>query len=128
MKTLKNVPIVIDFDGTIVMHEYPSIGKPVPMALETMKGWQQEGALLILFTMRSGKELHEAVNYCALNGITFFGINHNPTQTTWTKSPKAYGEMYIDDAAVGCPLIYPENERPYVDWVKVKELVKKRVQ
>lgn len=125
---MKNRYICIDFDGTIVTHEYPAIGKPVPMALEVMKQWQDEGALLILFTMRSGKELQEAVEYCESNGIKLFGINYNPTQGVWTKSPKAYGEMYIDDAAVGCPLIYPDNERPHVDWNEIQKLVKKRIQ
>ena len=128
---MKNIPICIDFDGTIVEHTYPDIGAPVPGALETMKQYQEEGALLILFTMRSGKQLAEAVKYCEDNGIKFYGVQTNPSQSTWTDSPKAYGQFFIDDAAIGCPLIYPEvivrKVRPYVDWVKVDEIVRTRL-
>ena len=124
---LKNVPICVDFDGTIVEHNYPLIGDPVPMAIETLKKYQSAGALLILFTMRSDKTLSEAVKYCNDNGIQFHGINRNPSQT-WTNSPKAYGEMYIDDAAVGCPLIYQKGKRPMVDWLEIDKLINKIVE
>lgn len=124
----KFTPIVIDFDGTIVTHDYPRIGKPVPHAIETMLEWQKESAHLILFTMRSGKELNEAVAYCKENGVEFYGVQINPSQTTWTTSPKAYGELIIDDAAAGCPLIVPGGGvRPYVDWVEIKKIVKERL-
>jgi hypothetical protein len=129
---MKNIPIVIDFDGTIVEHAYPKIGAPVPGALETMKQYQKEGALLILFTMRSGKELNAAVEYCKENGVEFYGIQTNPSQSRWTDSPKAYGQLFIDDAAAGCPLIYPDGivggiSRPYVNWVKIDEIVRFRL-
>ena len=29
--------IAIDFDGTIVEHNYPAIGKEIPYAIETLK-------------------------------------------------------------------------------------------
>jgi hypothetical protein len=49
-----------------------------------------------------------------------YGINRNPEQDAWTSSPKAYGELYIDDAAFGCPLMFPKGfARPCVDWKKV---------
>lgn len=111
--------IAIDFDGTIVEHEYPSIGFPVLGALKWMKEFQVLGARLILWTMRSGIKLTEAESYCHKNGIEFFGVNCNPDQASWTNSPKVYAHRYIDDAAFGCPLIYPGLGRPYVDWSKV---------
>lgn len=110
--------ICVDFDGTIVEHEYPHIGKPVNGAIQYMKQFQDAGAQLILWTMRSHGELREAVEYIESHGIELFGINGNPEQIAWTDSPKAYGQIYIDDAAWGCPLIYsrvPEI-RPHVDW------------
>ena len=71
-----------------------------------------------------GDFLKNAVSWFEENEIPLYGIQTNPSQTTWTTSPKAYAEMYIDDAALGCPLIYPGNgERPYVDWVKVREIL-----
>jgi hypothetical protein len=114
--------ICVDFDGTIVDHRFPDIGPPVPNALEWLKKWQQAGARLILFTMRSdgergGESLSKAVNYLNENGIELYGINKNPSQVHWTSSPKAYGKIYIDDAAFGCPMIHPEDFlRPCVDW------------
>jgi len=114
--------ICIDFDGTIVDHRFPDIGPPAPGALEWMAKFQEAGAKLILFTMRSDGGKHEdaltrAVNYLHENGIKLYGVNKNPTQVHWTKSPKAYGQIYIDDAAFGCPLFQPESfQRPCVDW------------
>ena len=107
----------IDFDGTIVTHEYPNIGRPVPYAIECMKLLQIGGAQLILWTMRSGQPLKEAVDYIEAAGVQLWGVNENPEQGEWTDSPKAYALHYIDDAALGCPLIRPaDGTRPYVDW------------
>jgi len=115
--------IAVDFDGTIVEHEYPKIGKPVPLAIETTKDLQKSGHDLILWTVRIGEHLREACEYCMTNGISFFGINENPGQKFWNGSPKAYAQIYIDDAAFGCPLLpsQEQNGRPYVDWAKVRE-------
>ena len=117
--------IGIDFDGTIVKHKFPHIGEPVLHALLVMKELQAKGHQLILFTMRSGSSLVEAVNYIEAAGVTLFGVNVNPEQHKWTSSPKAYCQVYIDDAALGCPLIHPqeEGERPYVDWSQVRMLL-----
>jgi hypothetical protein len=109
--------ICVDFDGTVVDHRYPDIGKPAPQAVEYLKEWIGRGAKIILFTMRSGGELKEAAEYLEAAGITLFGVNRNPTQDKWTDSPKAYGQLYVDDAAFGCPLVQPEGfARPCVDW------------
>ena len=64
--------IAVDFDGTIVTHEYPRIGKPIPFAIETLKRLQQEGHhQLILWTCREGELLQEAIDYCAAKGLEF---------------------------------------------------------
>ena len=109
--------IVIDFDGTIVDHRYPNIGDPVPYALEYMREFASLGANLILFTMRSEGFLKEAQAYLEANAVPLFGVNTNPEQCEWTSSPKAYGQVYIDDAAFGCPLTHPRGfARTCVDW------------
>lgn len=115
--------IGVDFDETIVTHEYPEIGDPVPGALEVMKELSQKGHQLILWTMRSDEYLDEAVKYIKKNGIELFGVNKNPEQHTWTNSPKAYCQIYIDDAALGCPLTQytGTNKRPFVDWKMVRK-------
>ncbi len=121
--------ICIDFDGTIVDHDFPNIGNPVPNAIGWMKEFIRYDAKLILFTMRSegGKDgdcLTPAVDYLKENGIELFGINVNPTQSSWTTSPKAYGNFYIDDLAVGCPLIQPLGfKRKCVNWNQIGPIV-----
>lgn len=78
------------------------------------------GTKLILWTMRSGPQLADAVMWFTRHGIKLWGILENPEQHTWTASPKAYAQLYIDDAAFGCPLIQPEGfKRPCVDWAAV---------
>lgn len=129
--------IVIDFDGTVVTHEFPKVGRDIG-AVPVLKELVANGHNLILFTMRSdvkepyskipeivtkkGKYLTAAVNWFKKNEIPLYGVQKNPTQHTWTTSPKAYGQIIIDDAALGCPLIYDcqKVERPYVDWEAVR--------
>lgn len=115
--------IAVDFDGTIVTHDYPYIGQPVPLAIETIKDWIYKGVKVILWTMRHGEGLEEAVQYCKDAGIKFYGINENPSQHTWTDSQKAYAHYYVDDMAVGCPMMDYLEDRRVVDWAKVREIV-----
>ena len=120
--------IAIDFDGTLVAHEFPEIGAPAQGAFYWVRRWQEAGARILLWTMRSdgrtgtgrenGPMLTEAVAFCRQHGIEFDGINTNPGQESWTTSPKAYANLYVDDAGFGCPL-RPNPKaggRPIVDW------------
>lgn len=111
--------IAVDFDGTIVEHSYPSIGAPAPGAIEALRKWQRDGCKVFLFTMRSGYGLKEAVDYCRDHGLVFDGVNTNPDQHEWTSSPKCFANVYIDDAAIGCPLVPGINGKPLVDWTRV---------
>jgi len=123
--------ICIDFDGTCVTHEFPRVGRDIG-AVPVLKELIENNHKLVLFTMRSDngneKYLTDAVNWFKENDIPLYGIQKNPTQHTWTTSPKAYGEMYIDDAALGCPLKYIEDyaTRPFVDWSAVREILKSK--
>lgn len=111
--------IAVDFDDTICANtEYPSIGAPVPMALDYLKMFEESGANLILWTMRSGDALAQAVDYLRKNGIQPWGINENPEQYSWSESPKVYAHLYIDDAAFGVPLMTFRGVQ-VVDWSKV---------
>lgn len=115
--------IACDFDGTVVEHQYPDIGLPVPGALETLREAQELGARIMLWTMRDGSELDAAVAYMTAGGIKLFGINRNP-ETDWTTSPKCYANVYIDDAAIGCPL-QPSmrTDRPCADWAVIRRML-----
>ena len=113
--------IAVDFDGTCVTHEYPKVGKDIG-AVPVLKKLTDSGHKIILNTMRSGKELADAIKWFIDKDIPLFGANENPTQKSWTSSPKVHAHIYIDDAALGCPLKNDPSisDRPYVDWEKVK--------
>ena len=118
--------ILVDFDGTCVMHEYPRVGKDNPHCVEVLKALVEEGHRIIIFTMRSGKTLDDAVKWYEKHDIEVYGVNVNPTQTRWTASPKAYGQLIIDDISLGIPLVDDKHNRPYVDWYGVEELLKEQ--
>ena len=120
--------IAVNFDGTIVTHMYPAIGNDVPNAIKVLHKLQEQGIQLILWTMRSGPQLQEAVDYCTNKGISFGGINATPAQSWWTSSPKAYAPIYIDDAALGCPLLSDKSGsgRPMVNWRDVETILQRQ--
>ena len=98
--------IAIDFDGTIVEHAYPEIGRPIPFAIETLLQLQEDGHRLILWTVRSGDLLQEAVEYCAKRGLRFFAENENYRgemeelqQGTYPR--KLQADLFIDDRNLG---------------------------
>jgi len=95
--------IAVDFDGTIVEHEYPAIGKEKLFAFETLKQMQKQGHLLILWTFRSGKTLIEAVEFCKKNGIEFYAVNKNYPEEIYDESisRKINADIYIDDKNAG---------------------------
>jgi hypothetical protein len=137
---MKTIEINLDFDGTVVTHAFPKVGKDVG-AVPVLKRLVSAGHRLILFTMRSDRDekkstkhedildvtgnfLTDAIYWFKKNDIPLYGIQSNPTQKNWTTSPKSYAALMIDDSALGTPMIYPSNgERPYVDWVKVEKLL-----
>lgn len=139
---MKKLTICVDFDGTCVTHDFPYVGEDIG-AQRVLKRLVAEGHKLILFTMRSdvenptskdpnitlrgGKFLTDAVQWFKKNEIPLHGINTNPTQKEWTHSPKAYGDLYIDDAALGIPLtITAKHTRHYVDWPRVEKMLENR--
>lgn len=91
--------IAVDFDGTIVEHKYPRIGKALPFAFDTLKALQKEGHLLILWTSRSAKEMQEAVDFCSKNGVDFYAVNKNYPEEIYDSqiSRKIVADIYIDD-------------------------------
>jgi hypothetical protein len=119
---LIGMEIAIDFDGTCTTHDYPRIGADIG-AIPVLKKLVEAGHRLILYTMRSKDDLQDAVNWFAKNDIPLYGIGRNPTQSEWTTSRKCYAQLYIDDAALGCPLTANTNisPRPFVDWKKVEK-------
>lgn len=118
--------IAVDFDGTCVTHMYPKVGKETGATL-VLKKLTEQGHQLILYTMRSGKELQDAVEWFKERDLPLWGVNQNPEQKKWTSSPKVYAELYIDDAALGAPFKFdPESGRGYVDWERVHSFLRLR--
>lgn len=118
---LKSLIIAIDFDGTIVEHKFPKIGKPMPGAIETIKEFKEAGHKLILWTCREDEGhninrqyLREAVEFCEKQGIKFDAVNETIEEeefrTTGLKR-KPYAHYYIDDAIVG----------GFPGWDKIKD-------
>ena len=111
--------VAVDFDGTCVTNEYPRIGKEIGAA-PVLKKMTDKGIKLVVYTMRDGKLLEEAVQWFKDNNIPLYGVNKTPGQYKWTNSPKIFANYYIDDAAIGVPLIFDPGNKPFVDWEKLK--------
>ena len=67
--------IAVDFDGTIVEHKYPKIGSEIPFATDTLKMLIKDGHQLILWSVREGELLQEAVDWCHERGVDFWAVN-----------------------------------------------------
>lgn len=95
--------IAIDFDGTIVEHRFPAIGRQRPFAFDTIKALQNKGHRLILWTHRTGPYLEEAVEYCRKHGVEFYAVNKNYPEEKWDTqdSRKILADIYIDDRNLG---------------------------
>ena len=99
-----HLKIAVDFDGTIVEHKYPEIGKEITFAFQTLRTLQEQGHQLILWTYRSGKELDDAVEYCRRNGIEFYAVNSSYPEEEFDEdydSRKIDADIFIDDRNIG---------------------------
>lgn len=101
--SFENRVIAVDFDGTIVEHKYPAIGKEIPFATYTLKKLQKKGFRLVLWTYRAGKPLDDAVEWCKNHGIEFYAVNSNYPEEVFddTISRKIDADIFIDDRNIG---------------------------
>lgn len=96
--------ISIDFDGTVVEHRYPQIGEEIPHATETLKKLIADGHKLVMWTVREGKLLDEAVQWCRDRGVEFAAINETLREDTNEHSHntrKINADIYVDDCNIG---------------------------
>lgn len=96
--------IAVDFDGTIVEHRYPEIGKEIPFATATLRQPIVDGHELILWTVREGELLNDAVEYCRKRGVTFFAVNRDFEEEDGSNSDfsrKIRADLFIDDRNIG---------------------------
>ncbi len=111
----KSLLIAVDFDGTIVVNKYPKIGKPQLFAFETLQKLQNAGHRLILWTVRSGKPLDEAVEFCKSKGITFYAVNTTYPEESYSPkvSRKIVADIFIDDRNIG----------GFIGWGEIHQLL-----
>lgn len=108
--------IAVDFDGTIVEHKYPEIGKELPFAIDTLKKLTDGGHRIILWTVREGDLLEKAVNYCRKRGLEFYAVNSEYPNTEWKRNGiarKVTADVYIDDRNLG----------GIPDWTMIYEMI-----
>ena len=113
--------IAVDFDGTIVEHKYPAIGPEIPFAIETLKKLKAERHKLILWSVREGKLLEEAVEFCRQRGLEFYAVNRDyPEEEKGQNnhySRKLKADLFIDDRNLG----------GLPDWGTIYEMVTKKL-
>ncbi|MCD7970848.1 MAG: hypothetical protein LUF87_10915 [Alistipes sp.] len=119
--------IAIDFDGTCVTNDYPDIGADIG-SLPVLRQLLKNGHKLILLTNRTGDELKQAEQWFTDNDIQIWASNKNPEQFRFSRSPKVYADLYIDDLALGCPLISDPDisRRPFADWPAIEAILRER--
>lgn len=113
--------IAVDFDGTIVEHKYPSIGKEIPFAIETLKKLQAERHKLILWSVREGRLLDEALEFCRERGLEFYAVNRDYPEEEKEHnrhfSRKLKADLFIDDRNLG----------GLPDWGTIYEMVSRKL-
>ena len=113
--------IAIDFDGTLVEHRYPEIGREIPFAFETLRRLQQDRHRLILWTVREGRLLDEALAFCRERGIEFYAVNRDyPEEEKGANrhySRKLKADLFIDDRNLG----------GLPDWGTIYEMVTRKL-
>ena len=111
--------IAVDFDGTIVEHRYPRIGEEIPFAIDTLKLLQQEKHRWILWSVREGTLLEEAVEWCKARGLEFYAVNKDYPEEQKSHqgfSRKLKADLFIDDRNLG----------GLPDWGLIYEMIKKK--
>lgn len=116
----RRLVVAVDFDGTIV--------KKVPFqlgdadlelqhgAVETLQDMKKLGAVLVLYSTRTGQSLENALAFCKNHGIDIDFVNRCPIRQ-WTE--KLDADIYIDDRAT------PDG---VVDWEGFLKLAKEKAQ
>lgn len=121
MKTdTRKLVFAVDFDGTVVTNAYPNMGRPIGAA-PVLRKLVENGHRLILYTVRAGKPLQDAIDWYRNNEIELYGVNHNPGQLTWAPdSKKIFFDLCLDDRNYGTPLTDVGTQKVF-DWVRFVE-------
>ena len=98
----KRAPIwAVDFEGTLTTkRRFPYIGEPNISVIELLKMARLRGVRVILWTVREGDYLTEALNWCKGYGLEFDAINDNLPETIeylGRNTRKVLADLYLDD-------------------------------
>lgn len=104
--------IAVDFDGTIVEHEFPDIGPLKEGAVEALKALKKAGHQIIIWTCRKGEEERQLRMFLREKKIPFDTIN-TPIPGFDLGTRKVYADIYIDDKGVR----FEEN------WNELKKII-----
>lgn len=123
--------IAVDFDGTIVTHRYPAIGEEIPFATETLKMLIKDGHQLILWSVREGTLLQEAIDWCKGRGVEFWAVNRDYPEEKLENnnhySRKLKADMFIDDRNIGGLLEWGQIYHMIHDHYNFKDLIQERI-
>ena len=102
---LPQLPIIIavDFDGTLCYNRWPEIGRAMQPVIDWLILQKAKGVKLILWTMREGEKLDDALRWCADRGLTFDAVNDNlpEVQERYGNNPrKVFANYYLDDSNI----------------------------
>lgn len=120
--------IYLDFDGTLVEHEYPKIGRENFGGMRVVKRLQDAGNRIILNTYRAdlGEGLAEAIDWVNFHReveMTLDGVTDKKIHPEW-KPETAATYLFIDDQATGIPLKPAVmTQGKMVDWDKVEKIL-----
>ena len=115
--------IAVDFDGTIVEHKYPEIGKEIPFATATLRQLIKDGHKLMIWSVREGVLLQEAVDWCEQHGVRFYAVNSDLDEDAGENSEskhfsrKIKAHLFIDDRNLG----------GLPNWGDIYEMVRQRM-
>ena len=119
--------IAVDFDGTIVEHRYPAIGEEIPFAIETLKMLIRDRHKLILWSVREGELLDQAVAWCRERGVEFYAVNRDYPEEEPEKnnhfSRKLKADLFIDDRNIGGLPDWGEIYHMVTDRLTYKQLL-----
>lgn len=97
---MRNSIYAVDFDGTLCENKWPEIGEANDGLINFLINKRRQGSEVILYTMREGQRLDEAVSWCKTRGLIFDAVNDNTTtmKGVFGNNPrKVYADFYIDD-------------------------------
>lgn len=94
----------IDFDGTIVTNKFPKIGAIKNQAKTFIEQIRERGDKWILYTMREGRYLEDALKFLEVYNLIPDAVNDNLPELCelYGNNPrKIFANVYIDDHNAG---------------------------